>query len=136
MSSENIRVFRTKWFSRYAAKHGIEDADLREAVRRAEAGLIDADLGGGLIKQRVARAGQGRSRGFRTLVLYRDAHRAIFQDAFAKSERDNLDDDEEKALRRLALEFLAYTDAQILALLERGEWIEVRYEQEASQSHP
>lgn len=56
-----MRIFKTKWFARYARRERIEDRSLREAIRRAEQGLVDADLGGNVIKQRVAREGQGRS---------------------------------------------------------------------------
>jgi hypothetical protein len=54
-----MKVFKTKWFARFARHELIADTSLREAIARAERGLIDADLGGGLIKQRVARKGQG-----------------------------------------------------------------------------
>jgi hypothetical protein len=56
-----MRAFKTKWFSRFARQELIADASLWEAIERAERGLIDADLGGGLIKQRIARQGKGRS---------------------------------------------------------------------------
>jgi len=70
-SGAATRVFKTRWFTRFAAKERITDDRLAEAVARAERGLIDADLGGGLIKQRVARAGKGKSGGYRTLIAYR-----------------------------------------------------------------
>src|ERR1700683_1838925 len=57
-------------------------------------GLIDADLGSGLLKQRVARAGEGRSGGYRTIIAYRAGDRAVFLYGFAKNERDNIGDDE------------------------------------------
>lgn len=63
-----MRVFKNAWFERFARKQGISDAVLLEAVERAERGLIDADLGGCVIKQRVARPGQGRSGGWRTVL--------------------------------------------------------------------
>ena len=66
-----MRIFKNAWFERFARKQKIPDAVLRDAIRRAEQGLIDADLGGGVIKQRVARPGQGRSGGYRTLIVYR-----------------------------------------------------------------
>ncbi len=56
-----MRVFKNAWFERFARKQRIPDEALLEAVARAERGQIDADLGGGVIKQRVARRGQGRS---------------------------------------------------------------------------
>lgn len=52
-----MRGFKTKPFTRFANHEGIEDADLCDAIRRAERGSIDADLGGGIIKQRIARKG-------------------------------------------------------------------------------
>jgi hypothetical protein len=58
-----LRIFKTRWLARFARREGISDASMAEAIARAERGLIDADLGGGLIKQRVARTGQGRSGG-------------------------------------------------------------------------
>ncbi len=64
------RIFKNSWFERFARKERIADASLREAVERAESGLVDADLGGGVIKQRVARTGQGKSGGYRTLILF------------------------------------------------------------------
>ena len=50
-----MRVFKTKAFSRFANHDEISDEELCLAVLRAETGLIDADLGGGVIKQRLAR---------------------------------------------------------------------------------
>jgi len=58
-----MQVFMTRWFARFARQERIADASLRNAITRADRGLIDADLGGGLIKQRVARQGGGRSGG-------------------------------------------------------------------------
>ena len=116
-----MRIFRTKWFDRFARRERIEDDALREAVSRAEKGLIDADLGGGVIKQRVARPGQGRSSGYRTIVLLQTGSRAVFAYGFAKNDRDNIRPDELAALRALAEELLTY-DATALqrALKERA----------------
>ncbi len=71
-------VFKTKWLARFARRERITDGSLREAIDRAERGIIDADLGGGLIKQRVAWEGQGRSGGYRILVAWRQRGRAVF----------------------------------------------------------
>ena len=80
-----MRIFKTKWLLRYARRERIADRSLSEAIERAGRGLIDADLGGGIIKQRVARSGQGRSGGYRMLVAYREGTRAVFLYAFAKN---------------------------------------------------
>ena len=73
-----MQTFKTKAFARFAKREALEDPALCEAVRRAREGLIDADLGGGVIKQRVARKGGGRSGGFRTIVLFRRGVLAFF----------------------------------------------------------
>lgn len=79
-----MRVFKNAWFERFARKQKIADLALFDAVRRAENGQIDADLGGGVIKQRVSRPGQGKSGGYRTTILYRQKQRAFFVFGFAK----------------------------------------------------
>jgi hypothetical protein len=109
----SVRIFKTKVFARFARGQRITDRDLREAVDRAGRGLIDADLGGGVIKQRVARAGQGRSGGFRVLLAFRSQDRAVFIYGFAKSERDNIDDKELLTLREIAAAWLAASFVQI-----------------------
>ena len=96
-----MRIFKTKWLRRYARRERIADRRLREAIERAESGLVDADLGGGVIKQRVARDGQGRSGGYRMLIAYRAGDRAVFLYGFAKRERENIDVDELLTLREV-----------------------------------
>jgi len=100
-----MRIFKTRWLVRFARREGIPDSSLREAIARAEKGLIDADLGGGLIKQRVARSGKGKSGGFRLLVAYRMGDRAIFVYGFAKSDRDNISPDELETWRTVAADW-------------------------------
>jgi hypothetical protein len=82
--------YLTKEFARLARRSGLPDDRLSEAIDRAEDGKLDADLGGGLIKQRVARPGKGRSGGFRTIIAYRKGERAIFLHMFAKAQQANL----------------------------------------------
>ena len=108
-----MRIFKTKWFVRYARRERIGDTVLRDAIARAERGLVDADLGGGVIKQRIARPGQGRSGGYRTLIAFRFEKRAIFVFAFAKSGRENIDDDDLATLKREAEIWLSARDAKI-----------------------
>ena len=126
-----MRVFETKWLARFARRERIADRSLIEAIERAERGVIDADLGGGLIKQRVARAGQGRSGGYRTMVAYRTKGRAVFLYAFAKNERDNIDPDELLSLREIAENWLAADEAKIALAVEDGALQEVDDDDEA-----
>ncbi len=69
--NRRTRFFANRWFAKFAAKEKISDATLADAVRRAESGLIDADLGSGLIKQRIARQGRGKSGGYRSILIFR-----------------------------------------------------------------
>jgi hypothetical protein len=125
-----MRVFKNKPFARFARRAALDDAALCRTVARAEQGLIDADLGGGVIKQRVARAGGGLSSGFRTMILYKRGRRALFVYGFAKSERSNVSPDEIAALKELASEMLAYDDATMARAVASGALIEVECHEE------
>ena len=112
-----MRVFKTKPFGRFAEREGIDDAALCDAIQRAERGLIDAQLGSGVIKQRIARKGKGKSAGVRTIVLFRRGERSFFVYGFAKNSRDNIRRDELKAFRALAGEMLALEDDALKAAM-------------------
>jgi hypothetical protein len=127
---DGMRVFKTKAFLRFSRKEGLSDEALLAAVAAAEV-KPDADLGGGLIKQRVARPGQGKSGGYRTIIVFRRGRRAFFVFGFAKSDRSNISIVEEQALRRLAAALLSTTDDELGFLLERGEIVEVRSDERA-----
>ena len=124
----HARIFKNLWFERFARKQKIRDGMLREAILRAEQGLIDSDLGSGVIKQRVARPGQGRSGGYRTLILYRQTHRAFFVYGFAKSQQANISGEEETAFKKAAQHVLALTDEQLSALIQTGQFSEVEHD--------
>lgn len=121
-----MRVFKSAWFERFANKQQIHDTALLEAIKRAEKGQIDADLGGGVIKQRVPRKGQGKSSGYRTIILYRSAERAFFIYGFSKSDRDNIDDSEETQFKKAAAHVLGLTDQQLALLINKGQFSEVQ----------
>ena len=116
---------------RFANKAGIGDVVLCEAIRDAERGLIAADLGGGVIKQRIARPGQGKSGGFRTLIVFRLGIRAFFVHGFAKNEKDNIGKDELVALKKLASELLAHDDKVIARVVASGTLTEVICDEKA-----
>lgn len=98
---------------------------MREAVDRAEAGTVDADLGGGLIKQRVAQPGKGRSGSFRTVIAYRRGKRAIFLHLFAKARQANLGPAELETFQKLAKSYDQLTDEQLDALVTSRGWRKV-----------
>ncbi len=124
--SEKTRIFKNKWFSRFARREKIEDAVLCEAVSNAEKGVIDADLGGGVIKQRIARLNEGKSGGYRSIVLFRTGENAFFVFGFAKSERDNIKEDELKGFKALADEMFGYDNTAIDKALKSGAILEVK----------
>ena len=126
-----MRTFKTKPFGRFATREEIEDGALCEAVERAAKGLIGADLGGGVIKQRIARRGQGRSGEFRVIVTFRRGEHAFFVHGFAKSDRENLRPKELTALRSLADEKLGLDAASLEAMLANGTISEVDCDDQA-----
>ena len=128
-----MQTFKTKAFARFADREGIDDAALCGAVDRARSGLVDADLGGGVIKQRIARKGGGRSGGLRTIVLFRRGERAFFVYGFAKSGRENLRRDELEVFRRLADEYLALDRAGLAAAQAVEAIIEMKCDDQAVQ---
>ena len=119
-----MRIFQVKTFARFARSENLSDDRLAEAVERAERGLVDADLGGGIIKQRVARPGQGRSGGYRTLIAFRSQHIAVFLYGFAKNERQNIGPDELTTLQSIGGSWLV-DPAKVTRDIAAGVLIEV-----------
>lgn len=121
-----MRVFKSKRFAKFARKEQISDAKLCKAVKDAERGLVDADYGGGVIKQRIARPHEGKSGGYRSIILFRRAERAFFVYGFAKSDQANIDDSDERDFKVLAGKLLTASDEDLKKLFERGEFVEVQ----------
>ena len=113
-----MRIYKNAWFAKFARKERIDDDALCDAIHRAEKGLIDADLGSGLLKQRVAREGAGKSGGCRTLIFFRSGERAIFVAGFAKNDKANLNAVELAELKKASKEYLAFSQLQIDALVK------------------
>lgn len=124
------RIFKSKSFERFASANDIEDEDIIEAVERSEKGLIDADLGAGVIKQRLARQGQGKSGGFRVAIFFRSGDRAVFVHGFAKKDRANLSKREEKQLKALSRVVLNLTAEELHNLVKAGKYIAVQRKKE------
>jgi hypothetical protein len=120
-----LRIFKNAWFHRFARRERITDKSLRAAVDQANKGLIDADLGSGVIKQRIAKAGRGKSGGYRIIIIFKRGERAFFVYGFAKSSRDNIAKDEEEVFKKAAKELLLLSDAQIVQLITNETLIEV-----------
>lgn len=120
-----VRVFLTKSMARFVGREEISDASLCEAIGRAERGLIDTALGSGLIKQRMARRGRGKSGGNRTLIGYLRGDRAVFVFGFAKKDREGINTDALAFVRGVATGWLDASDAAIEFAQASGTFQEV-----------
>jgi hypothetical protein len=118
-------VFKTRMFERWAAKEGVSDSALLNAVDEMNRGLYDVNLGGHVFKKRVGTGGRGKSGGVRTLLAYRMEDRAFFMFGFAKNERANVCDKELEALKRLASQLLGYGHQELQEALSAGKLYEV-----------
>lgn len=119
------RIFKTRHFQRWMRKTELTDQVLCTAVAEMVQGLIDADLGGGVVKKRVGLAGRGKRGGARTLVATNKGSRWFFVFGFEKNDRANIDNDEREALQTLAADLLARTPAQLTLAVEDGALLEI-----------
>lgn len=120
-----MRIFKTKFFARWARKEKLHDSLLRQAVDEMEKGLIDADLGNYVYKKRIALKGRGKRGGVRSIIAYKTSEKAFFIFGYAKNEKDNITTEEKKIVKALAKEFLNYSTTQINKLITDGNLIEV-----------
>lgn len=123
-----MRVFKNKWFHRWARREKISDALLLQAAEEIVAGQVEADLGGCLFKKRLPRAGSGKSGGYRVLVGYKkpNAERLIFLYAFAKNKRANISEKDKTALRLVAESFVSSTEKMLNELLNQQSIWEIK----------
>jgi len=125
LAHDRLAAYKTKPFTRFARRARISDPELWEVVRKANAGIIDADLGGGVIKQRIARLGEGKSGGSRCIVLFRQRSRAVFVHGFEKKDVGNIKANELEAFRELASVVLGYSNDEIAQRVADGALIEI-----------
>ncbi len=124
-----LKIYKTKPFNKWQSKSSeLEDASLVQAIYEMQDGLFDAELGGNLYKKRIARHGAGKSSGYRTIIATKLKNRWIFILGFAKNEKDNINNNELKALQRFAELLLNYTDAEIKQAITDKHIVEVNYE--------
>jgi hypothetical protein len=120
-----MQAFKVKAFAKWASGEGLSDGALASAVVEMEHGLIDARLGGQVIKKRVALPGRGKRGSARTLVAFKQGDKAFFIYGFAKNERANVSDKELRALKMLAKELLNYAAPVLAKAMKAGELIEI-----------
>ena len=123
-----MRVIKTKEFKKWSANEKLSDKNLAKAISEIEGGLIDANLGGGLIKKRVAIGASGKSGGARTIIAYKKGEKAFFLYGFKKNEMSNIDDSELKVLRRFGEVLMSRNDTEINLSIKINQLYEVEYE--------
>ena len=123
-----MKVYQLKGCARTTRKAGIDDASLSDAVQRAQRGKVDADLGGCLIKQRIAREGKGKSGGHRYLIAFRADHRAVFLFGFAKNAKDNIVADELEMTKKVGAVWLGLSKEKIDEAIRDKQLIEVAHD--------
>ena len=121
-----MHVYLTRAFHRDAEREGVTDDDCLEAMRKAERGLIDASLGGGLIKQRIATGNRGAAKGSRAVVFYKRGEVAVFLHVFQKSRKANLSKSELTEYLKLARFLAALTEANLRELVATKGWRELK----------
>jgi hypothetical protein len=120
-----MRLFMLRPFERFASKEGITNDVLRSVVALIKDGVVSANLGGFVYKQRVSRSGGGKSGGYRILLFYREDNRVFFAHGFAKSDMANINRRELAALKQHADMYMGFTDAQLDMLLQRRQLFEI-----------
>ena len=121
----NSRIFKTRLFARQMQKIGLSDELLLNAVNEMERGLIDADLGGGVVKKRVALPNRGKSGSTRTLIATNKNDRWFFMFGFEKNQRDNIDQTDLKSLKEAAKTMLNLSEVQLNLVLKTQELTEI-----------
>ena len=120
-----MKIYKLRAFAQFARKQKISNKALKDAISEAEKALIDADLGGHVIKQRISRPKQGKSGGYRTIIIFKKDDKAFFVHGYAKSDLDNITKKELKFYKEAAKIYLKLTDQQIQAAIETGKMTEV-----------
>ncbi|MCF6776230.1 type II toxin-antitoxin system RelE/ParE family toxin [Thiotrichales bacterium 19X7-9] len=124
-----MKIFKNKWFDRFCKKQNITDKKLLKLISNIENGKIDVDYGGFVIKQRLARDNQGKSGGYRNIILYRSGDKAFFVYGYAKKDKDNLNNEEVSAFREMATELLKLSEDNINKLIKQSKLIEVKQDE-------
>jgi hypothetical protein len=127
-----LRIYKNKWFDKFARKESINDSTLFQVIQNVEKRQSESDLGGGVIKQRIARFNEGKSGGYRSIIFYRKGDKAFFVYGFAKNEKETLEDSEEREFKKLAKIILALSEEDIEKLVQTGAYKEVHHGEDSN----
>tara|TARA_R110000868_G_scaffold31675_4_gene116042 strand:+ start:59 stop:439 length:381 start_codon:yes stop_codon:yes gene_type:complete len=125
-----LRVIKTREFAKWAEKEGLLDESLMKAINEIEVGLIDANLGGNLLKKRVSLGAKGKSSGLRTIIAYKSKDKYFFIYGYKKNKRSNISKIELKALKKLGDFLIFMTNKDIIKAILAKELRELKHEKE------
>lgn len=123
-----MRIFKNRWFAKFAKKEKISDDALFKAIQEANEGNIAGDLGGSVIKQRLPKNGKGKSGGYRTIIIFKKGDKAFFVYGFSKNDRENITDEELDGFKDLSKSLLSLSDIQIMELIEKDTLQEINHD--------
>lgn len=126
----SIKALKNRQFARWAKGEQLTDQALCIAIRELERGLVDAKLGGPLLKKRISKGHRGKSGGLRTIIAYRQEHRLVFLFGFAKREKANIDQTEKQALLKLGNVYMAMSENDLSEAIRTGKLLEVACDDE------
>ena len=118
-------MFKDLGFDNWATDEGVTDDALCAAAAEIDNGLVDARLGGFLVKKRVAAPGRSKSRSWRVIVAWKQGERLFFLHGFAKKDKDNISQKERAALTLLGEQYMVYDDAALDAITAEGDLREI-----------
>ena len=131
-----LRLLKDLEFHKWAKSEGVTNAMLCAAAVEIEGGLVDARLGGFLIKKRVAEPGRGKRGSYRTIAAHRQGNRLIFLHGFSKNEKDNISNKELKALRKLGDQYMEYSESTVSKQVAERIMVEIKCHEQNPKKRP
>ena len=131
-----VRVFKDLEFDDWARRDGPTDRMPCEAAGEIEKGIVDARLGGFLLKKRVAAPGRGKRSGYRTILAHRQGDRLVFLHGYAKNEKNDITKKEKSALLKLGGVYMGYDEARLSRMVAKGLIVEIRCHEQDPQKRP
>lgn len=123
-----MRIFKTKHFAKWAKKHIITDKLLQTAAKEIVQNSFEANLGGYVLKKRMATKDRGKSGSARTIVVFKKEGHCFFVYGFEKNEKENISVSEKKAFKLLAKELLGFSDFLLNGHVRNNQLLEIDYD--------
>ena len=125
-----VRILLELEFADWATDNDVTDSMLLKTAEEIETGLVDARLGGFLVKKRMAAPGRGKRGGYRVILAHRQADRLIFLYGYAKNQREDITKVEMIALQKFAEVFMQVDSSKLNEMIAKSTILEIRHEQD------